>query len=88
MQLTMTLSDILIAAGIVVPAGSGALYWSMRMAIRDAVKDLELRVATGYMSKTSCETIRAACDKHRHEVADAVSAAAEAASRGKYRSGG
>ena len=76
MQITVTLGDMLVTAGIVVPAGSGALYWAVRMAIRAAVKDLEIEVAKGYMAKETCQRIREECERHRHEVA-------EAASRGK-----
>lgn len=76
MQITITLTDILVAAGIIVPLGCSGLYLSTKLAIRSAVRDLELEVARGYMSKATCKEIRDACERHRHEVAAATAAAA------------
>lgn len=59
------------------PTGSGALYWAVRMAIRDAVKDVRLEVAATYMTKTTCDKIRAECERHRHELAEAAAAASQ-----------
>lgn len=72
MQITLTLGDILLAASIVVPIGCGAVYGAVRMAIRDAVTQLELRVSQSYQSKATCLTIRAECDRHRQETAAAA----------------
>ena len=74
MQITVSLGDILTAAGIIVPGGCGALYWAVRMAIRAAVKDLEIEVAKGYMSKDTCTRIRDECERHRHDLAEAAQA--------------
>lgn len=74
MTITVTLPDILIAAGIVIPSGSGVLYWSVRMAIKSAAQQLELRMSEGYVGKGSCQRIREECAQHRHELADAAAA--------------
>lgn len=74
MQITLTLGDMLLAGTIVVPIGAGAIYWAVRMAIKDAVTQLELRVAKAYQSKDTCLTIRTECERHRHELAAAAGA--------------
>ena len=68
MNVTLTLSDMLTAGAIVVPLGSAALYWAVRMAIRDAVRSLELNVATNYVTTHACAAIRAECERHRQDV--------------------
>lgn len=75
MTITVTLPDILIAAGIIIPSGSGALYWSVRMAIHSAAQQLELRMSEGYVGKATCQRIRDECAAHRHELAEAAAAA-------------
>ena len=71
MQITISVADILTAAGIVVPVGCGAVYWSVRMAIRDAVQRLELRVSESYVGKAACQRIRDECEHHREQLAAA-----------------
>jgi len=65
MTFTVTLQDLLIGAGIVVPLASGMMYWALRMAINAAVTQLELRIMTSYMKQSTCEKIREECERHR-----------------------
>lgn len=75
MQFTVTLQDLLIASGVVAPLGFGALYWAARMAIKSEVKDLKLDIMEQYMRVTTCEKIRAECERHRHETAGVLQTA-------------
>jgi hypothetical protein len=77
MSFTLTLTDLLIAAGIVVPIGVAGLYWCVRMAIQAEVGRLERRVLEDYRTKATCREIREECERHRHELAAAAAPATQ-----------
>jgi hypothetical protein len=64
---TISLQDLLVGAGVVLPIACGAMYWALRMAITAAVVQLELKITQGYMQKETCRVIREECERHRHE---------------------
>jgi len=65
MAVTLTLTDMLIAAGVVIPLACTGMYLSIRMAINGAVKDLKMEVMDKYMQKDTCRQIREECERHR-----------------------
>ena len=68
MALTLTLTDMLVTAGIVVPLACSGIYMVVRMAIRSEVTQLELRITQAYMAKDTCRQIREECERHRAET--------------------
>lgn len=69
MQITLTLTDMLVAAGIIVPLACTGLYLTIRGAIKSAVssavKDLKLEVTERFVTQDTCRQIRAECERHR-----------------------
>lgn len=68
MTITLTIPDLLLCASIVVPIGSAALYWAVRMAIRSAVQEVRYEALERYQTRAECDRIRAECERHRHEA--------------------
>ena len=54
-----------IAAVSVSLAALAMIYTVVRLAVSDAVRALEIKIAKGYVANPTCHAIRAACDKLR-----------------------
>ena len=65
MAVTLTLTDMLVAAGVVVPLGCTGIYLAVRAAIRSEVMALELRITQAYMTQDTCRQVREECERHR-----------------------
>ena len=87
MTLALTLSDMLMAAGVIIPLSCTGLYLAVRAAIKSEVKDLELRITQAYQSKATCREIRAECEQHRADMAKVAGGAAAAAPHAEGRRG-
>ena len=70
-QITLTLTDLIAGAAIILPLGCAAVYWAIRIAVRYEVTALELRIAQQYVPVLTCRQIREECERHRHEAARA-----------------